>query len=89
MSITYVGSTGLTLSADSAPAIDVVKAGKIENLKLVVQANQESVFYVTVTATIYTAGTSVVRNFAIPLIMSTPTAAAEPVATAAVAPTKS
>jgi hypothetical protein len=79
--ITFVGSDGLTVSADSAPSIDQVKAAQVERVKLSVQAAQATVYYVTVTATVYTAGTSSVRNFAIPIIMSAPVVAAEPTVT--------
>jgi hypothetical protein len=82
LTLTFVGSTGLTLSADAAPPIEVVKAAQVERVKLAVQATEESVYYVTVTATVYTAGSSSVRNFAIPVIMSAPVAASESAAPA-------
>jgi hypothetical protein len=78
MTLEFAGSEGLTLSADSAPQIQVVKAAQVERVKFSVQAKQATVFYVTVTATIYTAGSGSARTFAVPIIMSTPTP--EPVA---------
>ncbi len=76
MTVGFVGSPGLTLSADAAQPIETVKAGQVERVKFTAQAQQESVYYVTVTATLYTAGSSSARNFAIPLIMSFPAPAA-------------
>jgi hypothetical protein len=77
MTVTYAGSSGLTLSTDAAPPIDVVKTGQAERLKISAQAQQDTVFYVTVTATVYVAGTSSARVFAIPIIVSAPGATAE------------
>lgn len=78
ITVTYAGSSGLTLSADAAPPIGVVKTGQAERLKISAQAQQDTVFYVTVTATVYIAGTTSVRAFAIPLIVSKPGSTAEP-----------
>jgi hypothetical protein len=78
MTVTYAGSSGLTLSTDAAPPIGVVKTGQAERLKISAQAQQDTVFYVTVTATVYIAGTTSVRAFAIPLIVSKPGSTAEP-----------
>jgi hypothetical protein len=72
MAMTFAPSPGLTLSADSAPNLEVVKAGQAHHVKLTAMADKPEVFYVTVTATLYTAGTSSVRTFAIPLIVSEP-----------------
>jgi len=80
MSVAYVASPGLTLSTDSAPAIEAVKAGKIERVKFSAVAHEATVFYVTVTATIYTAGSSSARNFAIPIIVSATAQAEAPAA---------
>ena len=77
MTVTYAGSAGLTLSTEAAQPIDVVKSGQVERFKLSAQAQQETVFYVTVTATVYIAGTSSARAFAIPIIVSAPATAAE------------
>jgi hypothetical protein len=85
MTVAFVGSAGLTLSADAAPPMNAVKAGQIERVKFSAQAQQATVFYVTVTATVNSAGTSSVRSFAIPLIMSAPAAIAEPAAAPAAA----
>jgi hypothetical protein len=83
MTITYAGSSGLTLSADAAPPINVVKTGQPERLKISAQAQHETVFYVTVTATVYVAGTSSARVFAIPIIVSAQGATVEQAAPAA------
>jgi hypothetical protein len=77
MTVSYTGSSGLTLSTDAAQTIDAVKSGQAERLKLSARAQQDSVFYVTVTATVYVAGTSSARVFAIPIIVSAPGVAAE------------
>jgi hypothetical protein len=77
MTVTLAGSSGLTLSMDAAPSIDTVEANKIEHVKFSAQAREATVFYVTVTTTVYSAGTSSARNFAIPIIMTAPGAAAE------------
>jgi hypothetical protein len=75
MTVTLVGSSGLTLSMDAAPPVDVVKANQIEHVKFSAQAREPTVFYVTVTTTVYSAGTSSARNFAIPIIVTAPGAA--------------
>jgi hypothetical protein len=67
----------LTLSTDAAQTFDAVKSGQAERLKLSAQAQQDSVFYVTVTAMVYVAGTSSARVFAIPIIVSAPEAPTE------------
>jgi predicted small lipoprotein YifL len=82
MTIGLAGSEGLTVSTDAAPTIDVVKAAQVERIKFSVQAQEAAVYYVTVTATLYTAGTSSARAFAVPIIMSAPVVATEPAAPA-------
>jgi hypothetical protein len=89
MTVSFVGSSGLTVSAEAVPQIDVVKSGQAETVKFSVQAQQETVYYVTVTATMYSAGVSTARNFAIPIIMSAPGSAVEPAAPAPAAAKKS
>jgi hypothetical protein len=88
VAVAFSGSAGLTVSPDSVTSIDKVNAGQIERVKLSAQAQQETVFYVTVTATVMSGGVSSVRSFAIPLIMTAPVAAAEPAATAEATPAK-
>jgi predicted small lipoprotein YifL len=85
LSIAFAGSSGLTLSADSAPNVDKVKVKQVERVKLSAQAHEATVFYITVTATLYNAGTSSARVFALPIIMSSasPAAAATPAPAAA------
>ena len=73
MTIGFAASGGLTLSAESAPSIDVVKSGQPHTVKLSAMTDKPEMFYVTVTATLYSAGSSSARTFAIPLIVSQPT----------------
>jgi len=90
MAVTFVPSEGLTLSAESAPNLEVVKVGTAHRVTVSAMASTPDVFYVTVTATMYTAGTSTARTFTIPLIVSDPAAAGEPADAAATkSPTKS
>jgi hypothetical protein len=86
MSMAFAPSTGLTLSADSAPTLEAVKAGQAHHVKLTAMADKPDVFYVTVTATLYSAGVSSIRTFAIPLIVSEP---APPAVEAGAEPKKS
>jgi hypothetical protein len=86
ITIAYTGTTGLTLSTDSAPTVDRVKAGHVEKLKLTVQAAAEAVHYVTVTVTLYVAGTTETRMFAVPLIFNAANATAKPEAAPAAPP---
>lgn len=72
MSVSMAGSPGLTLSLENVPSGGVVKSGHIEKVRFTALADKEAVYYVTVTATLYTAGTSEVRNFALPLIVTQP-----------------
>lgn len=86
VSIAFVGSRGLVLSANSASPIEKLKTGQVEHAKVIAQADKEDVFYVTVTATVYMAGTSEVKTFAIPIIVGTAQAAAAVAAPVAPAP---
>jgi hypothetical protein len=78
--IALAGTPGLTVSADTLPPVDNLKPSTPEHVKFTAMASEESVHYVTVTATLYTAGTSSPRTFAVPIIFSKP-ASAEPAAT--------
>jgi len=85
MSVTFAPSAGLTLSADSIPNIEVVKTATPYKAQFTATADRVDVFFVTVIATLYTAGTSSTRTFALPLILSDPN---EPAPTPAAAAKK-
>ena len=89
MGMAFVPSAGLTLSADGVPNLEVVKPGQPHHVKISAMADKADVFYVTVTATLYVAGTSSIRTFAIPLILSDPAAPAAEAAPAATPAAKS
>ncbi len=76
MSVTLAPSPGLTLSADALPDVEPVKAATPYSGQLTAKADKAEVFFITITTTLYTAGTSSVRTFAIPLILSDPNAPA-------------
>jgi hypothetical protein len=72
MSVSMTGSPGLALSMENAPAVGTVNNGHIERVRFTARADKDAVYYITVTATMYTAGSSEVRNFALPVIFAPP-----------------
>ena len=88
MSATLAASPGLSLSTESLPSIDAVKPGEVTRATFSARADKDGVYYATVTVTLYTAGTSAVRTFAVPLIFGITQAPASPSAAPSTAPVK-
>jgi hypothetical protein len=93
LALVFEPSLGLTVISEPPPVQEDVEPGVPVMAKLAVSAEEPDVFYVTVAATIQSAGVPTTRSFAIPLIFSeapapAPESVEQPESTTAEAPAK-
>lgn len=81
ISAQIAASPGLTLDGQLTPVFASIKPGQAVNTRFTVKTDKEDVFYVTVATTMHAAGVPSTRTYAIPVLMSMPSAP-EPAAAA-------